>query len=228
MKFGNDLYQRVYSEYKFEKARDDSKKDLVMMVYEFGKSFAINYLPIVGSLPVKLQQNLKDKSNKIFGLLNIKTATLASAVGLGLGSYFVGLNLDGFDIGFDMAQKVRFGNQWEGEIGEIVRYISFPFFWGGFSKAVTQVVSYYLIAESAVRTVASFANKSLGCLIGEAASYIMDKKSKSSKIMKEREEKLSRAKKQAQLANNFIEKSRKEEEKKIAGVTKKVWKAKTK
>jgi len=228
MKFESDLYQKVYSEYEFEKARDESKKDLVHKVYDYGKSFAINYLPFVGSMPTKVQQNWKDKSNKVFGTLNIKTATLTSAIGLGLFAYYVGLNLEGLDVGFDMVQKVTFGGPYSGEIGQIERYISFPLWWGGFSKAVTHAVSYYVIAESAVRTVATLAGKPLGFLIGETASYLIDKKSKSSKVMKEREEKLSRAKKQTQLAQNFIEKNRKKREKEIAGLTKKIWKAKTK
>lgn len=228
MKFESDLYQKVYSEYEFEKARDESKKDLVHRVYDYGKSFAINYLPFVGILPIRVQQDWKDKSNKIFGVLDVRKSTLASAIGLGLFAYYVGLNLDGFDIGFDMAQKVSFGGTFQGELGQIIRYISFPFWWGGFSKAVIQTASYCIIAGSSVRTVATLLGKPLGCLTGEAVSYLMDKKSKSSKVMKEREEKLLRAEKQAQLAQDFIEKDRKKCEKKIAELTQDIWKAKTK
>lgn len=227
MKFESDLYQKVYSEYELEKAKDESKKDLIRRVYDCGKSFAINYFPFVGCLPVRTQQDWKDKANKVFGTLNIKTATFASAIGLGLGAYFIGLNLDGFDIGFEMANKVTFGGMYSGEVGEIIKYVSFPFVWGGFSKAVTQVLSYYLITESAVRATLNLAGKPLGCLIGEAASYLMDKKSKSSKAMQEREEKLLRDAAQADSARSFIEKDRKEYEKTIANLTKNIWKAKT-
>lgn len=227
MKFENDLYQKVYSEYEIEKAHNESKKDLVKRVYDNFKNFVINYTPFVGYLPVKTQNNKKDLSGKLFSLLNTKTATLASAVGLGLGAYFIGIHLDGFDIGFEMAQKIQFGDWMAGEAGEIVRHVSFPFIWGGFSKTVTQIASYYLIAESAVRTVANLVGKPLGCLIGEAAIYFMDKKSKTSKVMQEREEKLLRDEEQARSAHVFTEKERKEYEDNIASISQQIWEAKT-
>jgi len=225
MKFGEDLYQKVYSEYKTEKAHDESKKDLVRRVYDSCKKFVINYTPFVGYLPVKTQQDLKDKSRKTFGSLNINTAVLASAIGLGLGAYFVGIHLDGFDVGFEMMQKVRFGG-WGGSIGELPKYISFPFIWGGFSKVASDVVSYYLIGESAIRTAAALVGKPLGCLIGEAASYLVGRKSKSGKAMKEKEEEILRDEKQANYAKNFTERGRKENENEISKISQEIWEAK--
>lgn len=223
MKFGDDLYQKLYSEHKIEKAQDESKKDLVRRVYDSCKSFVINYTPFVGYLPVKKQQDLKDKSRKIFGSLNIETAVLASAIGIGLGAYFIGVHLDGFDIGFEMMQKMRFGG-WGAPIGEIPKYISFPFIWGGFSKAVTDVAAYYLIIESAIRTGAALFGKPLGCLIGEAASYLMGKGSK--KVMEEKEAEILRDEKQASEAKNFTERQRKELENTIAKLSQEIWEAK--
>ena len=225
MKFGEDLYQKVYSEYKVEKAQDDSKKDLVRRVYDSCKNFVINYTPFVGYLPAKTQQNLKDKSRKTFGALNINTAVLASAIGIGLGAYFVGIHLDGFDIGFEMMQKMRFGG-WGAPLSEVPKYISFPFIWGGFSKVATDVVSYYLIGESAIRTGAALVGKPLGCLIGEAASYVIGRKSKSSKAMEEREEEISRDEKQATYAKNFTERERKACENEISRISQEIWEAK--
>lgn len=216
MKFQNDLYHKVYSEYKIEKASDESKKDLVKRVCDFGKNLAINYNPFIGYLPVKKQNDLKDKKRKTFGSLDIQVATLASAIGLGLGAYFIGLNLDGFDIGFTMMQKIRYGY----EFGEMPKYISFPFIWGGFSKTVTDIVSCYLIAESAIRTGAGLLGKPLGCLIGEAMYYASGKISKRSKVMKVREEELSRDQKQLGYAKDFTETKRKECEDAIARVSK--------
>ncbi|MBM3199289.1 hypothetical protein FJZ53_00005 [Candidatus Woesearchaeota archaeon] len=217
MKFQNDLYQKIHSEYRLEKATEDSKKDLVKRVYEAGKSFAMNYNPFIGYLPVKKQKDLKDKKRKIFGSLDVQVATIASAVGLGLGAYFIGQHLNGFDMGFEMMQKVRFS--WT-EVGELPKYISFPLIWGGFSKAATDAVSYYLIAESAVRAAAGIAGKPLGCLVGEAYYYMSDKLSKRSKSMKQREEEIAQAEKQLCCAKDFTEAERKECENAIARLSK--------
>ncbi len=222
MKFQNDLYHKVYSEYKIEKASDESKKDLVKRVCDFGKSLVVNYNPLIGYLPVKKQNDLKDKKRKTFGSLDIQVATLASAIGLGLGAYLIGINLDGFDIGFTMMQKIRYGY----EFGEMPKYISFPFIWGGFSKTVTDIVSCYLIAESAIRTGAGLLGKPLGCLIGEAAYYVTDKLSKRSKAMKQREEDLLRDEKQLNSAKSFTESQRKEYEDSIAKLSKEIFNAK--
>lgn len=223
MKFGDDMYQKLYSEHKIEKAKDESKKDLVRRVYDGCRSLVVNYTPFVGYLPVKKQRDLKDKSRKVFGALNIETAVLASAIGLGLGAYFVGLHLDGFDIGFEMMEKARFGG-WSGSFGEVPRYFSFPFLWGGFSKAVTDVAAYYVIGESAIRTVAVLFGKPLGCLIGETASYLIGKGS--GKVMKEKEEEILRDEKQADSAKNFTEMKRKEHEQSIAELSWEIWEAK--
>lgn len=217
MKFQNNLYQKVYSEYKLEKAGEESKKDLVKRVYECGKNLVINYNPFIGYLPVKTQKDLKDKKRNVFGSLDVQVATLASAIGLGLGAYFIGQNLNGLDIGFEMMQKVRFS--WT-EVGEMPKYISFPFIWGGFSKTVTDVVSYYIMAESAIRTGASLLGKPLGCLIGEAAHYAFGKMSKRSKAMKKKEEELLRDQKQVSYAKGFTETKRKECEDSIARISK--------
>lgn len=224
MKFQNDLYQKIYSEHKLEKASDESKKDLVKRVYDFGKDLAINYNPFIGYLPVKKQNDLKDKKRKTFGSLDIQVATLASAIGIGLGAYLIGQHLNGFDIGFEMMQKIRFS--WT-ELGEMPKYISFPFIWGGFSKTVTDVVSYYLIAESAIRTGACLLGKPLGCLIGEAAYYVTGKVSKRSKAMKQREEELLRDEKQLTYAKDFTESQRKDHESNIAKLTEEIFYAKS-
>lgn len=221
MKFQNDLYHKVYSEYKIEKASDESKKDLVKRVCDFGKSLVVNYNPFIGYLPVTKQNDLKDKKRKTFGSLDIQVATLASAIGLGLGAYLIGINLDGFDIGFTMMQKIRYGY----ELGEMPKYISFPLIWGGFSKAVTDAVSYYLIADSAVRTCAGIIGKPLGCLIGEAVSYITGKASKRSKVMREKEEEIRRDEEQLEHAKDFTESKRKEYEDSIARLSKEKYNA---
>lgn len=222
MKFQNDLYHKVYSEHKLEKANDESKKDLVKRVYDYGKHLAINYNPFIGYLPVQKQNDLKDKKRKTFGSLDVQVATLASAIGLGLGAYLIGQNLNGFDMGFEMMQKIRFS--WT-EIGEMPKYVSFPFIWGGFSKTITDLISYYIIAESAVRTGAGLLGKPLGCLIGEAAYYITGKLSKRSKAMKQREEELLRDEKQLDSAKDFTESQRKKYEDNIADMTREIFEA---
>lgn len=222
MKFQNDLYHKVYSEHKLEKANDESKKDLVKRVYDFGKNIAINYNPFIGYLPVQKQNDLKDKKRKTFGSLDVQVATLASAIGLGLGAYIIGQNLNGFDMGFEMMQKIQFS--WT-EIGEMPKYVSFPFIWGGFSKTVTDIVSYYIIAESAIRTGAGLLGKPLGGLIGEAAYYATGKLSKRSKAMKQREEDLLRDEKQLDNAKDFTESQRKKYEDSIANMTKEIFEA---
>lgn len=216
MNFQNNLYQRVYSEYKLEKASDDSKKDLVKRVCEFGKNLAINYNPFIGLLPVKTQKNLKDSYRKTFNSLDTTVTTLASAIGLGLGAYLVGLNLDGFDLGFNMMQKIRVGY----ELAEMPKYISFPLIWGGFSKAVTDAVSYYFIATSAVRAAAGLAGRPLGDLVLESVSYFTGKASKRSRFMKEKEEEIIKDEKQLNCAKSFTEVQRKECEDTIAKISK--------
>jgi len=220
LKFENEMYQEVYSEYKAQKANDDSKKDLVRRVLDGGKKFVVNYNPIVGLLPVKTQENLRDKNKKLFGSLDTNVATMASAIGLGLGAYFIGLNLDGFDIGFEMMQKIRVGWAYA---GEAPKYISFPFIWGGFSKTVTDAISYYLIADSAIRAGAALCGKPLGCLIGEAASYITGKVSQRTKSMKDKQESLLRDEEMIHNAKDFTENKRKREEDNIAKLTKEIW-----
>lgn len=222
MKFGKKLYQEMYSEHKIEKAHEDSKKDLLKTIYDGGKNFVLNYNPFIGLLPVKTQKDLRDKKGKTFGSLSLEKTVLASAIGLGLGAYFVGLNLNGFDMGFDLMEKVFLSS----EIVEIPKYISFPFIWGGFPKIATQIVSYYLIGDSAIRTVAALAGKPLGSLVGEAVSYVLERKSKKSSIWKEKEEAILRDQKQASAAAEFTELERKELEDNIANISKEIWKAK--
>ena len=223
MKFENDLYQKIYSDYKLEKANDESKKDLVKRIGEFGKKVVINYNPLIGMLPVKKQKDLRSKYKKTFGSLDTKMTTLASAIGMGLGAYLIGMNLDGFDMGFEMMEKFRIS--WS-ELGERPIYISFPLIWGGFSKTVTDIASYYLITTSAVRTAACLAGKPIGDLALESISYITRKFSKSSKMMKDRENELLREEKQITDAKSFTENERKKSEDQIAELSKKIWAAK--
>jgi len=205
MKFKSVLYQKIYIDQKVENAEKSVKKSLLKNAYDSIKKLALNYTPFVGYLPVETQLNLKEKGMPI----DIDTTTLASAIGLGLGAYYIGMNLDGFDMGFNMMAKARFG--W-GTIGEIPKYISFPFIWGGFSKEVTKVASYYLMAESSIRLGASLLGKNLGCLVGETYHFIAGKIAKK-KFKKAKETKMLNEIKQVELAKEFIESERKEEEK---------------
>jgi len=205
MKFRNKLYQEIYIDQKVENAEKSVKKNLLRNAYDSIKHIVINYTPFMGYLPVETQLSLKEKGLPI----DIDTATLVSAIGLGLGAYYIGMNLDGFDIGFNMMAKARFG--W-GTYGEIPKYISFPFIWGGFSKEITRVASYYLMAESSIRLGASLLGKNLGCLIAETYNFITGKIAKK-KFKKTKETKMLNEIKQVELANKFIESDRKEKEK---------------
>ena len=205
MKFRNKMYQGIYIDQKVESAEKSFKNNLFKKTYDSVKNALINYTPFIGYLPVENQLSLKEK-----GLdLDIDKAVLASAIGLGLGAYYVGLNLDGFDMGFNMMAKARFG--W-GTYGEIPKYISFPFIWGGFSKEATRIASYYLIGESAIRAGASLLGKNLGGLIGEAYQFVTKKIAKR-KFKKIKETRLLNEIEQVDHAKEFIETERKEREK---------------
>jgi len=205
MKFKNELYQKVYIDQKVKNAEKSLKKDIFKNTYESIKTALINYTPFVGYLPVETQLDLKEKGMP----LDIDTSVLASAIGLGLAAYYIGINLDGFDVGFKMAAKARFGY---GSYGEIIKYISFPFIWGGFPQGITKVVSYYLMAESSIRLGASLLGKNLGCLVGETYNFIMGKRAKA-KFKKEGKQTLLKEIEQVNTAKEFIETSRKEKEK---------------
>lgn len=132
MRFEDKLYQDSYLEYKKESAGGASKKNLINIISEGCKSFVINCNPFVGYLTVNQQQELKDKS-VAFKSLNIEAAVFASAIGLGLGAYFVGQYLNGFDIGLNIMEKTQIGG-YSGVAVEIPKYISFPLIWGGIFK----------------------------------------------------------------------------------------------
>ena len=222
MKFNNKFYQDVYLEYKIEQAETESKKNLGKYIKDGLKGFVANYLPFVGYLPVETQENLKVRK-KLFKGLNIETAVLASAVDSGLGAYLIGQKLDGFDIGFEMMKKVRVS--WR--IAEMPTYISLTS-WLGISKAFTQVASYYLMAESAIRAGALLLGKPLGNLIAEGISYAVKKGSKKSKFMKQRNEKILREKEHLDYVEKVTEKDRKDIEKDLARLTLEMWGVKNK
>ena len=217
MRFEDAIYQDLYLDYQKESANGTSKKNLVKRIFEGGKSFVINCNPFIGYLTVNQQQELRDKS-PAFSSLNTETAVLASAIGLGLGAYFVGQYLNGFDIGIDIMEKTIIGG-WGGTAVEIPKYTSFPFIWGGFPKAFSQIASYYLMAESAIRTGAALLGKPLGCLITEGFSYLIGKKAKHSKFMKQKEMEIEQEKRKISESEIFMEKERKEKERKISDLS---------
>ena len=217
MRFEDKIYQDLYLEHQKENASGASKKNLLKKIFEGGKCFITNYNPFIGYLTVNQQQELKDKY-PAFSSLNTETAILASAIGLGLGAYFVGQYLNGFDIGIDIMEKTIIGG-WGGTAVEIPRYTSFPFIWGGFPKAFSQIASYYLMAESAIRTGAALLGKPLGCLITEGFSYLLGKKAKHSKFMRQKEAEIEGERKKISETEIFMEKGRKEKEKEISGIS---------
>jgi len=206
MKFKNELYQKAYIDQKVESAEKSLKNNLLKNTYNSIKNILINYTPFIGYLPVETQLSLKEKGLDI----DIDKAVLASAISLGLGAYYIGLNLDGFDVGFNMMAKTRFG--WT--YGELPKYISFPFIWGGFSKELTKIASCYLIGESTIRIGASLLGKNLGCLIGEAYHFITKKIAKR-KFKKIKEKEILIKRKEVDYAREFIEMGRKEKEKSL-------------
>lgn len=217
MRFEDKLYQDSYLEYKKESAGGASKKNLINIISEGCKSFVINCNPFVGYLTVNQQQELKDKS-VAFKSLNIEAAVFASAIGLGLGAYFVGQYLNGFDIGLNIMEKTQIGG-YSGVAVEIPKYISFPLIWGGFSKTITQIASAYLIVESTIRTGAALLGKPLGCLITEGISYVFGKKAQHSKFMKQKEAEIEKERENINDAREFMEKKRKETEKNISRIS---------
>ncbi len=221
MKFGDPTYQKVDLENKLEEAENRSKEEFSKRVTGFIKDIFVNYNPFIGILPIKTQYWLKENT-KIFKSLKPEKSTLASAIGLGLGAYFIGINLDGFDPSFEMMKKIMA----DGQLAEIPKYISFPFIWGGFSQEVSQAVSYYLLGESTIRTLTSILGKPLGFLPCEGLNYILRKKSEKSKGMQERKEMIQKEQEDLDYAARFINKEQKNLEDQLAKVEFQIWNAK--
>jgi len=212
--------KKEYTEAAYGTIRDNVKKDyglskgknLINMV----KNVLINYCPFVGHLPVGVQTYLKDNHKSFFGNLDLKTATLSSALVTGILAASIGLNLDGFDIGF--VKEVSEG--WVkipkhfSYIGEYLPFLGFPH---GFPKVYTQVASWYLIASSAGRIGYNLiTNKPTGTPLLEIPIAICKKLSEKSKNKKEAEERIKESQELSNVIDSFTEKERRTKESKLA------------
>lgn len=214
--------QKEYTEAVYETISDNVKrdygiskgKDLINLV----KDTFINYFPFVGHLPVDVQTYLKNNHKKLFGDLDVKTATLSSALITGIIAAQIGLRLDGFDIGF--VKEVYEGwtsmPKYFSYFGEYFSFLGFP---NGFPKLYTQIVSWYFIGSSACRIAFNLAGKPIGTPILELPIKIIKKLSEKSKNKKEAEERIKESKELSQIIDEFTEKERRKKEKKLAEET---------
>ncbi|GEM_PF-5088858 len=160
------IIDEIQEEIIEEKHREKHKREVKEKIKSGLEYIVTNYNPIVGMLPANTQEKLKKRFKKI----NPLVASRATAVFYGLFAYFVGVHLQGFDIGFSVGDMDRIDSV------RVFQPIYFSFIGGGFSKQTTDILSYYLMAETIPRiALTTYNRRPVGNLLLEAFDYLKNK-----------------------------------------------------
>lgn len=149
-----------------ERHKEKHKREVKRKIKSGLEYIVTNYNPILGILPGNTQERLKRK----FKEFNPMVSSIFNAAFLGIGAYFVGQHLSGFDLGFFVDEMDTIDSM------RVLKPLYFSFIKGGLSKQTTDIISYYLMAETIPRVaLTTYNRKPVGNLILEAFDYLKNR-----------------------------------------------------
>ncbi len=194
-----DEYQRkideAYESIVIEGYRERQKKETKRKIKSGLEHIVTNYNPIIGILLGKSQERLKEK----FKELNPLAASISSAIFLGLGAYFVGQHMNGFDLGFSVGSMETIKGVTS------LKPLYYSFIGGGLSKTTTDILSYYFMIEAIPRiAISAYRRKPFGTTSLEFINYLKDKVTFNKRYRQEAEKEINNFRKRNRMNDYLI------------------------